>query len=96
MGLIEDRHTTTVDGHEIAVVARTGPIAGRFGLYVDGELQDDTKGVRGKHWLEGRLPGVDGRAFRVRIVIKAIGMAGEEYWLEIDGTERKIGEGWIF
>lgn len=95
MGLTQDQHTTTIDGHEVAVVARTGPVAGRFALYVDGELQADTKAVRGVHRLEGRLPGVDGRAFRIRVVLKAGGLAGEGYWLEIDGTERKIGEGWI-
>ena len=96
MGLTQDRHSTTIDGHEIALVARTGPIAGRFALYVDGECQAETKAVHGEHWLEGRLPGEGGRPFRVRIVLKAAGIAGEEYWLEIDGTERKIGEGWIF
>jgi len=52
----------------------------------------------GKHFLEGEIPGENGspgRPFRVRVVLKAGGMAGEEYYLEIDGQERKLGEGYI-
>ncbi len=99
MGLTEDRHHTKVDGHEVAVVARTGMVKGRFALYVDGEFQSDLKAAHGDHWLEGRLPATEDRTerpFRVRIKMKALGIAGEEYFIEIDGEERKLGEGWIF
>ena len=98
MGFTEDRHQTIVDGREVAVVARSGVIKGRFALYVDGEFQDDLKALHGDHWLEGRLPAVEGqpeRPFRVRVRLKAAGLSGEEYHIEVDGEERKLGEGWI-
>ena len=80
------------------VEARSGPISARFALKVDGEVQDMTKATHGEHFLEGELPGEHGspgKPLRAKVVLKAAGMAGEEYFLEVDGEERKLGEGYI-
>lgn len=100
MGWTQDSFTGRLDGHDIAVEARSGAWAGRFALKVDGEVQDMIKAVTGDHWLEGALPGPDGadeggRPFRVRVNLKAAGLGGETYWIEIDGEETKLGEGFI-
>lgn len=98
MGLTQDSFAATIDGHKIEVEARSGPWAGRFALKVDGEVQDMIKAVTGDHWLEGALPGGPdgaGRQFRVRVNLKAAGLGGETYWIELDGNETKLGEGFI-
>lgn len=97
-GWDSDSFSSVLESHTITVEARSGPIAGRFALKVDGEVQDVTKAVNGVHWLDGELPGAagaSGKPFRVKFVLKAAGLLGEEYWIVIDGEERKIGEGWI-
>ena len=99
MSLTQNTFTGTLEGHEITVEARTGPIAGRFLLKVDGEVQDTAKAVNGEHWLEGRLPAREGRpakSFRIRFVLRLFGVLGEQYWLQVDGEEREFGQGWIF
>jgi hypothetical protein len=98
MGWTQDSFGSKVDGHDVVVEARSGPISARFALKVDGEVQDMTKAIRGEHFLEGEVPGENGapgKPFRVRVVLKAAGIAGEEYYLEVDGEERKFGEGYI-
>jgi hypothetical protein len=98
MGWTQDSFSGTIDGHRIVVEARSGPWAARFALKVDDEVQDMIKAVTGDHWLEGALPGgADGgeRRFRVRVNLKAAGLGGETYWIEIDGEETKLGEGFI-
>ncbi|MGO4130162.1 hypothetical protein AB4028_01850 [Janibacter sp. RAF20_2_2] len=93
MGWTFDRFTGRVDGHDITVEARSGPIHGRFVLKIDGQPQDTRKAAVGTHVLEGLLP--DGDPVRVRIVMKAAGLFGQEYFLEAKGTETKLGEGWL-
>lgn len=98
MGLTKDSFTGKVDGHEVEVQARSGPLAGRFALMVDGEVQDTIKAINGDHWLKGETLGGEGRAgkpFRVRVNIKAAGLGGESYHLEVDGKERPLGKGFI-
>jgi hypothetical protein len=98
MGLVSDSFSGTLEGHTITVEARTGPIAGRFALKVDGEVQDAIKAVNGEHWLDGQLPAKDNapsRPFRVKIIVKGAGLFGEEYSMLLDGEERKLGQGWI-
>ena len=56
------------------------------------------KSSHGERFLEGELPGENGspgRPFRVKVVLKAAGIGGEEYYIELDGEERKLGEGYI-
>jgi len=86
-----------VDGHEVDVQARSGPISGRFALLVDGEVQDMTRAIHGDHWLEGEIPGGDkpDRPFWVRINLRAGGLGGETYFIEVDGEEKPLGEGYI-
>ena len=91
--LTEDRMTTKIDGHEIEVVARTGPLKARFVLSVDGTVQDETQAAAGTAYLDGTLP--DGRAFKAAIKLKLSGLAGEEYWLELDGERHPMGSGYI-
>jgi hypothetical protein len=98
MGWLYDRFEGKYEGHDIVVEARSGPIKGRFALIVDGETQDMCKAVNGAHWLDGEIhdeDGGEGKSFRVRVVVKTGGLRGEEYWLEADGEERKLGEGFI-
>ncbi len=100
MGWLKDSFSNKVDGHDIVVEVRSGPVVARFALKVDGEVQDIIKAFTGNHWLEGALPGPGGaddaaRPFRVRVNLKAGGLGGETYWIEIDGEETKFGEGFI-
>ncbi|MDP9228094.1 MAG: hypothetical protein M3M99_03455 [Actinomycetota bacterium] len=93
MGWTADSFTGKVDGHPVEVQARSGPISARFALLVDGEVQDMTKAMHGDHWLEGEAPG--GKPFRVRVNLKAGGLGGESYFIEVDGEEKPLGEGFI-
>ena len=98
MGWTYDRFEGKVEGHQVAIEARSGPWKGRFALIVEGDVQDMCQAVTGEHWLEGELPGDDGgegKPFRAMVVLKAGGLRGEEYWLEVDGERRKLGEGFI-
>lgn len=93
MGWTFDRFSGRVDGHDIAVEARSGPIHGRFTLKVDGQPQDTCKAAVSTHVLEGVLP--DGGPVRVRVAMRAAGLFGQEYVLEAKGVETKLGEGWL-
>ena len=93
MGWTSDSFSGRVNGHDVTVEARSGPLAWRFILKVDGIPQDTCKAMAGTHFLEGRLP--DGTPVRLRVVMKAAGLAGEEYFLEANGAETKLGEGWL-
>ena len=66
MGLVSDSFSGTLEGHTITVEARTGPIAGRFALKVDGEVQDAIKAVNGEYWLDGQLGNARSRDQNVR------------------------------
>ena len=93
MGWTFDEFSGTVHGHRITVQARAGFLASRFLLKVNGEPQDTCKAIMGTHTLEGQLP--DLTPVRVRVQIKGASLAGQEYFLEANGSETKLGEGWL-
>ncbi len=95
MGLTQDQFSTRHDGHQITVEARSGAIKDHFRLLVDGAQQDELSALAGNHYLNGQLPGEPPRPFRVRLQMKAAGLLGQAYFLEIDGEERKLGQGFL-
>lgn len=93
MGWTFDQFSGRVDDHIVTVEARAGFLASRFLLKINGQPQDTSKAIRGTPILNGWLP--DHTPVQVRVVIKAGGLAGQEYFLEAKGTETKLGEGWL-
>ena len=93
MGWTFDEFSGRVNGHSITVQARAGFLASRFLLKVNGDPQDTAQAIIGTPVLQGWLP--DHTPVRVRVVIKAGGLTGQEYFLEANGSETKLGEGWL-
>jgi len=55
MGITRDEHSTEIDGHEVAVTGRTGPVHATWRLLVDGEEVDSAKAA-GDFALRTELP----------------------------------------
>lgn len=93
MSLTFGRVMGVVDGYEVVVEARSGVIASRYRLLVEGEPHDSGKVVQRDLVLKGLLP--SGKVVCVRVEVSAFGLGGQRYVLVADGRERRLGHGWL-
>lgn len=70
MGFTKDNHEIEIDGHQVAVTGKTGPIHATWTLLVDGREVDQAKAA-GDFNLRGELP--DGPAVEAAVHQSLIG-----------------------
>ena len=90
MRITKDDHCFEIDGHEVAVTGRTGPVHATWTLVIDGRAVDSAT-VAGNSSLRAELP--DGSALRAKVHQSLLGPT--EVAIERDGQEIERFKGFV-
>jgi hypothetical protein len=90
MSAIKDSHEIEIDGHQVTVAGKTGPVHATWTLLVDGREVDRAKAA-GDFNLRGEIPG--GPAVEVAVHQSLVGPT--ELVFRRDGEEVATAKGYV-